>query len=85
MSYLSTQENASIEILGHTDNTGTETQNLKLSESRASAIANYLTSHGIEESRVSFKGCGSSKPAAANNTEEGRRQNRRVEFVITTE
>lgn len=74
--------NTSIKISGHTDNTGNEVQNKTLSEGRAKAVAVYLTLKGIDKSRVSYIGCGSSKPIATNKTDEGKQQNRRVEFII---
>lgn len=72
-----------LEIQGHTDNTGTDKYNQALSERRASTVANYLTSHGIALERVSTKGFGESTPKYSNDTEAGRAQNRRVEFLIT--
>lgn len=71
-----------IEISGHTDNTGNENTNRILSENRARAVKDYLVKKGIEESRLVYKGYGQGKPLASNDTEEGRKQNRRVEFVI---
>jgi outer membrane protein OmpA-like peptidoglycan-associated protein len=79
---LKENNNTTIEIFGYTDNIGTEENNHKLSEDRANAVAAYLISKGISRSRVTYKGLGSSKPIASNETEEGRQQNRRVEFVI---
>jgi outer membrane protein OmpA-like peptidoglycan-associated protein len=73
----------SIEISGHTDNTGNEEQNRTLSEARAKAVTDYLILKGIDSSRINFLGQGSSKPIAPNNTEEGKRKNRRVEFIIS--
>jgi len=75
-------KNMKIEIIGHTDNTGDEKQNQKLSENRAKAVVDYLISKNIDKSRLSYKGLGSSKPIASNNTEEGKKKNRRVEFII---
>lgn len=71
-----------IEIRGHTDNVGDVAKNQLLSEERAKAVVNYLISKNINRNRLSYKGFGSSKPIADNNTEEGRMKNRRVEFVI---
>ncbi len=72
-----------LEIQGHTDNTGTDKYNQALSERRASTVANYLTSHGIALERVRTVGLGESSPKYTNDTESGRAQNRRVEFLIT--
>lgn len=80
--YLNDNSNTTIEISGHTDNTGSENQNKKLSEARAKAISEYLVSKGIDSSRIQYEGNGSSKPVATNNTEEGKQLNRRVEFII---
>jgi len=71
-----------IEISGHTDNTGSEAFNNKLSTDRAKAIVDYLIQRGISSSRLEAKGYGWTKPVATNDTEEGRQQNRRVEFKI---
>ena len=76
------QNNHSIEIIGHTDNTGKEEQNKSLSKARAKAVSDYLIQKGIDEARINYNGAGSSNPIASNNTEEGKQQNRRVEFVI---
>jgi outer membrane protein OmpA-like peptidoglycan-associated protein len=80
--YLIDNPNTTIEISGHTDNTGNETQNMLLSESRAKAVADYLKSKGTNEARVKYFGKGSSIPVSENDTDEGRQKNRRVEFVI---
>ena len=71
-----------IEIGGHTDGRGTADYNLRLSESRAKAVADYLVAHGIESRRLQYKGYGKSQPIDTNDTEEGRARNRRVEFKI---
>jgi OmpA-OmpF porin, OOP family len=70
-----------VSIEGHTDNVGSATSNQTLSEKRAQAVVAWLTSHGIEASRLSAKGWGSSKPVEDNTTEDGRAKNRRVELV----
>ena len=80
--YLLSYENTFIQINGHTDNSGNEEENKKLSESRAKSVADYLISRGIEMNRIKFYGDGSEKPIEKNNTEEGKRKNRRVEFII---
>lgn len=71
-----------VQINGHTDNTGTHTHNNQLSVDRAKAVADYLVSKGIDAKRLAWKGFGSTKPIADNNTDEGRALNRRTEFVI---
>lgn len=71
-----------IEVRGHTDNTGSNEVNVKLSQDRADSVREYFISKGIEPDRVASKGFGEAKPVATNDTEDGRQQNRRVEFVI---
>ncbi|MFB6306579.1 MAG: OmpA family protein, partial [Flavobacteriales bacterium] len=71
-----------IELGGHTDNTGNEKVNKKLSQKRAEAVVEYLVDNGIDKSRLSAKGYGSSKPIATNDTPAGRQKNRRTEFII---
>lgn len=72
-----------IEIIGHTDSKGSDEYNQRLSERRANAVADYLRSSGISSGRLKTRGMGEADPIATNETEEGRSQNRRVEFVIT--
>lgn len=83
--YLKTTINARILIEGHTDNTGTTTQNNVLSLQRADAIGNYLKQKGIASQRIQTKGLGASRPIADNNTISGRANNRRTSFTITIE
>jgi outer membrane protein OmpA-like peptidoglycan-associated protein/outer membrane protein assembly factor BamB len=71
-----------IEIAGHTDSTGSEEVNQRLSELRAESVASWLIQNGIPSTRVVTKGYGETKPIADNATEEGRRQNRRTEILI---
>jgi outer membrane protein OmpA-like peptidoglycan-associated protein len=71
-----------IEISGHTDNVGTDEYNRKLSEARAKSVVDYLLEAKIEPSRLSYRGFGSRQPITTNETEEGRAQNRRVQFTI---
>ena len=71
-----------VEIAGHTDNIGSDAVNLKLSRARAAAVVDYLVSKGINPSRLVAKGYGESQPVTSNDTDEGRAQNRRVEFKI---
>lgn len=71
-----------IEISGHTDNQGSLELNTKLSEARAKAVVDYLISKGISTGRLTFKGYAFSQPIAPNDTDEGRQENRRVEFKV---
>lgn len=71
-----------ITIMGHTDSLGTEMYNKTLSENRARSVVFYLTSKGFDKERIKFEGYGSVRPVATNNTDEGRQENRRVEFII---
>lgn len=71
-----------IELGGHTDNTGGDEFNLKLSQDRADSVREYLIGKGIEPDRVASKGYGETVPVAKNDTPEGQRLNRRVEFKI---
>ena len=72
-----------IEIQGHTDSKGTDSYNEGLSSRRASAVATYLRNRGVSSSRVSTRGFGETAPIASNDTDDGRSQNRRVDFLIT--
>lgn len=74
--------NLSIEIWGHTDNTGTELYNLTLSERRAKAVVDFLVMNGINAGRTHCRGYGSIQPIASNANSKGRTMNRRVEFII---
>jgi outer membrane protein OmpA-like peptidoglycan-associated protein len=79
---LKNDSKMSIIVEGHTDNVGDPTQNKRLSLERAYNVREYLINKGIAGFRIQFKGYGDTKPIADNNTEEGRKMNRRVEFVI---
>jgi outer membrane protein OmpA-like peptidoglycan-associated protein len=71
-----------VEISGHTDNSGSAPYNLQLSEKRAQSVYNYLVANGVEPGRLRPKGYGSSRALAANDSDEGRQKNRRIEFKI---
>lgn len=75
-------KNIKVQINGHTDNVGSEEDNLRLSEARAKSVVNYLIDKGIDGSRLSWKGFGESQPIDTNDTERGRKNNRRTEFMI---
>lgn len=72
----------SIQINGHTDNEGSNSYNLTLSNNRAQAVYDYLIKQGIATNRLKFKGFGETAPIATNETPEGRQENRRTEFEI---
>jgi len=82
--FLNSNANVTIEISGHTDNIGSKKTNVMLSQKRANAVMAYLTSKGIDKSRLTSKGYGFDKPVTENTTEKGRKLNRRVEFTILT-
>ena len=71
-----------IQVLGHTDNTGSAAYNQDLSRRRAASVASTLISYGVDSYRVQAIGRGEDQPRASNLTPEGRAQNRRVEIVI---
>ncbi len=72
-----------VELDGHTDSVGTDAYNQKLSERRAQIVADYLTSHGIDSSRITaVKGFGETQPIDTNATKEGRARNRRTELKV---
>jgi outer membrane protein OmpA-like peptidoglycan-associated protein len=75
-------EGVAIEVGGHTDNTGSPGGNKTLSELRAKAVVRYLTGAGVETSKLSAVGYGQDKPLASNDTVDGRRENRRIEFSV---
>ena len=83
ISLLETYPNMRIEIRGHTDGKGSDSYNQRLSENRAKAVTDYLISKGISEKRLQYKGYVKTLPIDTNDTEEGRANNRRVEFKIT--
>lgn len=71
-----------IEVQGHTDNVGSDTDNLKLSQQRAQSVSSALGSLGVDSNRIKSVGYGESAPAASNDTPAGRETNRRVEIKI---
>lgn len=80
--FLQENPGVRVEISGHTDNTGSASYNVQLSEKRAAAVNSYLVSQGISAGRLIPKGYGSQQPIADNDSEEGRQKNRRIEFKI---
>jgi outer membrane protein OmpA-like peptidoglycan-associated protein len=79
---LKANQEVRIEIGGHTDDVGTDSENLKLSQARAQSVVDFLVSKEIAVKRLLAKGYGEAKPIADNKTNEGRSQNRRTEITI---
>ena len=75
--------NSLVDVMGHTDSTGSDSYNLDLSRRRAESVANYLVSRGVSRARLATIGYGEQHPRADNTTEQGRALNRRVEIRIT--
>ncbi len=83
LQFLKVNDHVSIRIDGHTDNTGDEKHNMELSVKRAEAVYNFLVNKGIPQNKLEFQGFGFTKPIASNNTEYGKKLNRRTEIHIT--
>lgn len=81
--FLKANPNYQVEIAGHTDNTGDDAYNMDLSTKRANSVVDYLVRNGVDRSRLTAKGYGETMPVSSNDTEDGRAENRRVEFIIT--
>lgn len=79
---LKANERVRVTIEGHTDSTGSDALNMRLSEQRAAAVRDYLSSQGIATGRLSIQGMGKNAPIATNDTPAGRQQNRRVELIF---
>lgn len=71
-----------LEIIGHTDSSGNRGNNIALSERRAQAVKEYLMNKGIAENAMKTKGMGPDQPIASNDTADGRKRNRRIEFRL---
>jgi outer membrane protein OmpA-like peptidoglycan-associated protein len=71
-----------VQVIGHTDSTGSASYNQTLSQKRAASVAGYFTQHGVTSNRVTAEGRGATMPVADNATEAGRAQNRRVEIYL---
>jgi outer membrane protein OmpA-like peptidoglycan-associated protein len=83
VSVLSSYPDTNIELQGHTDSKGSESYNQNLSEERAGSVSGYLSGKGIASSRLTIKGFGETAPKYGNDSDDGRSENRRVEFLIT--
>jgi outer membrane protein OmpA-like peptidoglycan-associated protein len=79
---LKEYEKTMIDIVGHTDSTGTMQLNMQLSQARAASVGAYLQSQGVQAVRIATQGMGPQYPIATNDTPEGRAQNRRVELIL---
>lgn len=79
---LNKYPNSTVQVIGHTDNTGEASYNMTLSRERAAAVSSVLIANGVSSGRISTIGKGESQPVATNLTPEGRAQNRRVEIII---
>ena len=79
---LKRRSDINVEVAAHTDSDGKASYNLGLSDRRAASAKDYLTSHGIDENRLTSRGYGESQPTASNATREGRAANRRVELRV---
>jgi hypothetical protein len=79
---LNKNPNLKLEVSGHTDNVGDAKANLALSENRAKSVVTYLESKGVARERLKSTGYGNTKPIAPNDTESGRKKNRRTEFTV---
>jgi len=82
VAYMNRKDDEKIEIQGHTDNVGSAKSNMVLSDARANTVRDYLITKGIDPTRVTAKGYGSTVPVASNKTAEGKAQNRRTEVKI---
>ena len=80
LSLLNDNADVRVEIEGHTDNVGAAAYNQRLSRGRADAVKQWLVDHGIVANRLQTRGYGATRPAASNDTDTGRAQNRRIEF-----
>jgi len=80
--HLNKYPSSNVQVVGHTDNSGSASYNLNLSRQRAASVANTLITSGVSSSRITAIGRGEDQPVASNLTAEGRAQNRRVEIVI---
>jgi len=72
-----------VRVEGHTDNTGASAANVKLSQSRAEVVREYLVARGVATERLTAKGYGDKQPVASNKTAAGRTANRRTDFIVT--
>lgn len=79
---LAKYKDTRLQVFGHTDSTGSADYNYNLSNRRATSVANYLASQGVDQNRLLSQGMGPDQPIASNESDAGRAQNRRVELQI---
>jgi outer membrane protein OmpA-like peptidoglycan-associated protein/tetratricopeptide (TPR) repeat protein len=84
IAFMKKNPTVKVEIGGHTDNTGSKEHNQMLSENRAKTVYDHLLASGADASHLVYKGYADTKPVTSNNTEAGRAQNRRTEFMIVS-
>lgn len=82
VNWLEENSNSNVEIIGHTDNVGSDKRNLILSSDRAKSVKSFLVTSQIDAQRLTTSGKGSKEPISTNESEEGRAENRRVEILI---
>jgi len=82
--FLHKNKSVEVKVSGHTSSVGGYTHNVVLSERRAEAVKRFLTNNGIDEKRIQTEGFGPDYPIASNDTPQGQRENRRVDFIITS-
>lgn len=80
--HLMANPKQTVHVVGHTDSSGTDAYNMKLSERRANSVRDYFIANGVAANRISIAWKGESEPIATNKTKEGRAQNRRAEITI---
>jgi outer membrane protein OmpA-like peptidoglycan-associated protein len=73
-----------VRVEGHTDDVGRDAKNMKLSAKRAQSVVMWLRSHGVPASQLEAYGCGETMPRVKNESDEARKENRRVEFHVIT-
>jgi len=82
VAFMNENQNKKAALSGHTDSTGSDAYNQKLSERRVNSVRDYVVGKGVSAGRISGQGFGESKPIADNKTREGRAKNRRVEIKV---
>lgn len=82
--FLKTNKKIEIEIASHTDNSLSSDLSKEISQKRADAVMNYITSNGVSKKRITAIGFGQEQPIGFNNTEEGKEMNNRIEFKVTS-